>query len=91
MEFAAPHSTLDFACADGTAIPIEDRGADELCRIRGSDEAGEIASLRLAPADSRVANPAFDVTPAALISAIVTERGITAPAGLGRLYPEQNR
>jgi methylthioribose-1-phosphate isomerase len=88
---AAPHSTLDFACADGTAIPIEDRGADELCRIRGSDEAGGIASLRLAPADSRVANPAFDVTPAALISAIVTERGVVAPAGLGRLYPEQDR
>ncbi len=60
---AAPLSTIDFACPSGTAIPIEERAAEEL-------GAGDIP----------VANPAFDVTPAALISGIVSERGI-APAG----------
>ncbi|HHW63193.1 MAG TPA: S-methyl-5-thioribose-1-phosphate isomerase, partial [Rhodocyclaceae bacterium] len=88
---AAPHSTLDFACADGAAIPIEDRGAAEVCHIRGVSEAGEIAELSLAPADTRAANPAFDVTPAGLIRAIITERGIASPGALARLYPEHER
>ena len=88
---AAPHSTLDFACADGAAIPIEDRGAAEVCHVRGLTPAGDITELALAPADTRAANPAFDVTPAALIRGIITERGI-APAGeLARLYPEHER
>ena len=88
---AAPHSTLDFACADGRAIPIEDRGADEVCRLRGltdGADTAEIAELRLAPADTRVANPAFDVTPAALIRGIITERGVVAADALTTLYPE---
>ncbi len=83
---AAPHSTLDFATADGSGIPIEDRGADEVLCIRGSDAQDAIAELRLAPATTAVANPAFDITPAALISAIITERGIVAPADLAQLY-----
>ena len=88
---AAPHSTLDFACADGAAIPIEDRGAAEVCHVRGLTPAGDIAELAIAPADTRAVNPAFDVTPAALIRGIITERGI-APAGeLARLYPEHER
>ena len=69
----------------------EGSNLDELCRIRGTDEADRIATLRLAPADTRVANPAFDVTPAALVSAIVTERGVAAPGELDRLYPERQR
>ena len=88
---AAPHSTLDFACADGAAIPIEDRGAAEVCHVRGLTPAGDIAELALAPTETRAVNPAFDVTPAALIRGIITERGI-APAGeLARLYPEHER
>ena len=88
---AAPRSTLDFSCPDGAAIPIEDRGSAELFRVRGTTAGGEIAELTLAPADTRAANPAFDVTPAALIRGIITERGI-APAGeLARLYPEHER
>jgi len=58
---AAPLSTIDFACASGAQIPIEERAADEL-------GAGDIP----------VANPAFDVTPAALISGIISERGVAA-------------
>ncbi|ATE62685.1 S-methyl-5-thioribose-1-phosphate isomerase [Thauera sinica] len=88
---AAPHSTLDFACADGTRIPIEDRDADELRVVRGIGNDGRVAELRLTPHDAAAANPAFDVTPARLIAGIITERGIAAPGELHGLYPEQAR
>ncbi len=64
---AAPVSTLDPATPDGAAIPIEERRADEVTSFTG---------VTTAPADTPVANPAFDVTPAALIAAIITERGV---------------
>ena len=64
---AAPLSTIDFDTATGADIPIEERGADE---VRGHGAA------RWAPGDAPVANPAFDVTPNELVSAIVTERGV---------------
>ncbi len=63
---AAPLSTLDLSIADGSRIPIEQRAAGEVTHIRG---------VRIAP-DVAVANPAFDVTPARLISAIFTEKGV---------------
>lgn len=85
---AAPHSTLDFACADGSAIPIEDRGAAEVCQVSGLAADGAPTCVQLAPAATRAANPAFDVTPATLIAGIVTERGIAAPGGLRELYPD---
>jgi len=77
--------------ADGAAIPIEDRGADEVLHVRGETADGATAELALAPAGTRAANPAFDLTPAALITGIVTERGIARPGELARLYPEQVR
>jgi methylthioribose-1-phosphate isomerase len=64
---AAPFSTIDPSLASGAAIPIEERGAAEVRSMGGA---------LTAPAASPVYNPAFDVTPAALISAIITERGI---------------
>jgi methylthioribose-1-phosphate isomerase len=64
---AAPYSTFDLGLADGMQIEIEERKADEVRRPQGT---------LFAPADVPVANPAFDVTPAALITAIVTERGV---------------
>jgi methylthioribose-1-phosphate isomerase len=67
---AAPSSTLDPTAADGTSIPIEERGPEELTEIEG---------VRVAPVDCPVWNPAFDVTPAELIYAIVTECGIHRP------------
>lgn len=85
---AAPHSTLDFACADGAAIPIEDRGAAEVCRIRAAGADGEPVELQLAPDSTAAVNPAFDVTPAGLIAGIITERGIAPPNALHSLYPE---
>ena len=89
---AAPRSTIDFSCADGNAIPIEERGGDELRVVHGVDPSGSAGSVRQIPADSAVANPAFDVTPARLVSAIITERG-HCPAsgdGLRTLYPEDS-
>lgn len=70
---AAPLSTIDFSCPDGSAIPIEERDAEEL----------GIHAIGLA--DCPVRNLAFDVTPAALIAGIITEQGIFPPGQLARL------
>jgi methylthioribose-1-phosphate isomerase len=63
-------STLDLRVADGSGIPIEQRAAEEVTRLGGHP---------LAPSGVRVANPAFDVTPARYVDAIITERGIARP------------
>ena len=89
---AAPRSTIDFACPDGDAIPIEERSGDELRLLHGVDDNGQSRAVRSIPDDEEIANPAFDVTPARLIAAIITERG-SCPAtttGLRTLYPETN-
>ena len=67
---AAPISTIDLDCPDGASIPIEERDAREVTELWG---------VRVAPAGVRVRNPAFDVTPARYVAAIVTERGIARP------------
>jgi len=66
---AAPTSTLDLSISSGEQIPIEERPAEEVTHIRG---------VRIAP-DVAVANPVFDVTPARLVTAIITERGVARP------------
>ncbi|WP_313951014.1 S-methyl-5-thioribose-1-phosphate isomerase [Accumulibacter sp.] len=88
---AAPRSTIDFACPDGASIPIEERAADELRVVQGCDAAGAPAILRQLSADEAVANPAFDVTTAALVGALISERGScpASRAGLLALYPEE--
>ncbi len=90
---AAPRSTIDFALADGSAIEIEARDGDEFRDVHGLDSRGTPACLRQLPAAEAVANPAFDVTPARLVSGIITERGVCAAstAGLLSLYPEARR
>ena len=90
---AAPRSTIDFACAEGADIPIEERNGDELRRVHGLDARGIPSALHQLPASEDVANPAFDVTPGWMIKAIVTERGACAAsrAGLLALYPEEAR
>jgi len=87
---AAPRSTLDFACPDGAAIPIEERDGDEFRLVHGCDSRGAPSALQQLPSGAAVANPAFDVTPARLVTAIITERGIcpASAAGLRQLYPE---
>lgn len=67
---AAPWSTVDLSTPHGDAIPIEQRGAEEVTHFAG---------VRTAPEGVRVENPAFDVTPARLVAAIVTERGVHRP------------
>jgi methylthioribose-1-phosphate isomerase len=67
---AAPMSTIDFDCSDGARIPIEQRDPDEVVTPFG---------VRVAPPGVGVRNPAFDVTPARYVSAIITERGIARP------------
>ncbi len=75
---AAPSSTVDPTTPDGTRIPIEERDGDEVAGWRGH---------RAAPAGVRVWNPAFDVTPAALVTAIITDRGVFPPAQISRSAP----
>jgi methylthioribose-1-phosphate isomerase len=72
---AAPHTTLDPACPDGSAIPIEQRAASEVTGVAGS-----FGDVQWAPEDAQVYNPAFDVTPAALISGWVLDTGVVTPA-----------
>ncbi len=74
---AMPTSTLDLAVADGLAeIPIEERRAREVTHLTGRTAAGEMVEVAIAPEGTAAANPAFDVTPARLVSALITERGL---------------
>ena len=75
-----PSPTIDFSLSDGRAeIPIEQRGADEVATVTGLTADGRIERVRVVPDGSAVANYAFDVTPARLVSGLITERGIIAP------------
>jgi len=86
-----PSPTIDWSLRDGLAIPIETRADHEVSHIAGLTDAGDVARVRLTPDGSPVANPAFDVTPARLVTALVTERGVCAPSaeGLFGLFPER--
>ncbi len=86
---ALPHSTIDWTLGDGLAeIPIEERSEREVTHIRGLTEAGSWAEVALTPAGSRALNYAFDVTPARLVTGLITERGIgqASEEGLAALY-----
>ncbi len=87
---ALPSSTIDWTSGNGTEIPIEERAEDEVLLVSGKGMDGVIHQVRIAPDQTRAANPAFDVTPARLITGLITERG-TCPAsrdGLLSLFPE---
>ena len=89
---ALPSSTIDWGVSDGVAeIPIEERPGAEVTDVTGQNAAGEIVTVRVAAAGSPAANPAFDVTPARLVSFLITERGVCAAseAGLSGLFPER--
>lgn len=73
---AAPRSTVDPGCPSGAQIPIEERDGDELRLVRGVDEAGRPMTVRVLDEAEPVHNPAFDVTPAALVSAVISEAGV---------------
>jgi methylthioribose-1-phosphate isomerase len=89
---ALPSSTVDWTLTDGVAqIPIEQRAAEEVTRMTGRDASGQVVSIDIAAPGSPAANYAFDVTPARLITGLITERGVCAAseAGLLALYPER--
>jgi methylthioribose-1-phosphate isomerase len=88
---ALPQSTIDWSLSDGMEIPIEERSSDEVLRLSGRMASGEVHLFDIAPEGCRAANPAFDVTPARLVSGLITERGICSAsrAGLLGLYPER--
>jgi methylthioribose-1-phosphate isomerase len=88
---ALPHTSIDWTLESGASIPIEERAANEVTSITGRDAAGKIVSVAVTPDGSAAANFAFDVTPARLIGALITERGVTPASaeGLLSLYPEQ--
>lgn len=76
---ALPSSTIDWTMSDGlTEIPIETRHADELLTITGCADNGQVTRVRLAALGTQAANPAFDVTPARLVTGLITERGVCA-------------
>jgi methylthioribose-1-phosphate isomerase len=89
---ALPSPTIDFTVADGVAeIPIEQRAPDELASMTGRTADGRIETVRIAPADTPIANYGFDVTPARLVTGLITERGVIAAsrAALKGAFPER--
>jgi methylthioribose-1-phosphate isomerase len=90
---ALPHSTIDWSLDDGSAIPIEERNADEVTHMTGKLGDGTVATVQIAPDASPAANYAFDVTPARLVTGFITERGVTTGTrdGLAMLYPEHRK
>jgi methylthioribose-1-phosphate isomerase len=89
---ALPSPTIDFAVADGVAeIPIEERGADEVATMTGLAADGRIETVRIAPPGTPVANYGFDVTPARLVTGLITERGVLAASreALAGAFPER--
>jgi methylthioribose-1-phosphate isomerase len=89
---ALPHSTIDWRVADGKAIPIEQRSVDEVLKMPGRLPNGEVVTVEIAAPGSPARNDAFDVTPARLVTGLITERGVCAAssAGLLSLYPEHD-
>ena len=90
---ALPSPTIDWTVHDGVKeIPIEERNSDEVTFVQGRAADGSIATVRISPEGSPAANPAFDVTPARLITGLITERGIAdaSPQGLKALFPERS-
>ena len=76
---AAPLSTFDFECKNGKQIPIEERSQNEVLYQQGPTNKGNIEQILVASPGSEALNPAFDVTPAELITGIITEKGIVKP------------
>jgi methylthioribose-1-phosphate isomerase len=87
---ALPSATIDWTLASGRDIPIEQRDQDEVLKMSGRLADGSVAMVEIAAPGSPAANPAFDVTPARLVTGFITERGTCAatPEGLRRLFPD---
>jgi len=88
---ALPGSTIDWTLEGGADIPIEERGAEEVTRMYGRTGEGEVVTVDISAPGSPAANPSFDVTPARLVSGLITERGVCAAAreALAELFPDK--
>ena len=91
---ALPSPTIDWTVRDGVQeIPIEERSGMEVTHVQGRDASGRIVSVQISPDGTTARNPAFDVTPGALVTGLITERGIApaTPAGLAAMFPDRVR
>ena len=91
---ALPSSTFDFTLSDGVReIPIEERGGDEVRVVSGLNASGVEADVLICPPTTTARNWGFDVTPARLVTGLITERGICAARedAIRALYPEAPR
>jgi methylthioribose-1-phosphate isomerase len=88
---ALPLSTVDWTLVEGGDIPIEERSPRELTHVTGESASGGLETVRVVPASSAALNLAFDVTPARLVTALITERGVCAAsrAGLASMDPDR--
>jgi methylthioribose-1-phosphate isomerase len=88
---ALPSSTIDWSLDQGRDIPIEERSAAELTHVTGRTSSGAIETVRVVPERSPALNLAFDVTPARLVTGLITERGVclASQSGLRTLYPDR--
>ena len=86
-----PGSTIDWTLSNGFDIPIEERSPDEVLWVPGKTGDGTLEQVKIAPDATPAANPAFDVTPAAYVTGLITERGVceASRAGLEGLFPER--
>jgi methylthioribose-1-phosphate isomerase len=88
---ALPSPTIDWSLPSGEAIPIEARDADEVLSVGGRDDYGQAIRVAIAPHNTKALNYAFDVTPARLVTGLVTERGITRASKdwLSAMFPDR--
>ena len=91
---ALPSSTIDWTISDGVKqIEIEERSGREVTHVTGRSATGEVLTLELTAPGSPARNPGFDVTPARLVTGLITERGVAQASreGLAALFPERGR
>ena len=88
---ALPGPTVDWTLADGREVPIEERDAREVTHVTGRRDSGDLVTVEITSPGSPAANYAFDVTPARLVTGLITERGLSPASaeGLAELYPEK--
>ncbi len=88
---ALPGPTIDWSLSDGESIPIEERNGAEVLQVSGRNKHHGISAVNVTPLGSAVANPGFDVTPARLVTGLITERGVCTASseGLRSLYSKQ--
>ncbi len=89
---AVPSSSIDWSLDDGARIPIEERASVEVTHVAGRSSSGGAVAVQVWPSGAAVRNVAFDVTPARLVTGLITERGVCAasPEGLLGLFPERS-